>query len=647
MIVSRILRAAVLMLGAAIAAAPATAVPPLDVYARLPQTEMVKLSPSGKRIAVIESTDDQRRVIVMEGDKLIRSAALGTQKVRDLIWTGESNLLLNVARKIELNVTLSDSVAATTTMIMLPLDNKPVWALFERDKAIFAGVQGFYGFSGDGPRYGYFTAVSTSALPGIGIVVPDGQPALYRVDLATRDTTIVNRPPGNNVRRDWLLSATGEILATLDYQAANGDWRIRDSAEKLLASGTSSHDGVKLISLGRNQRSVAYRVRSESGTRQLFELPLDGGTAVELLGGEEVGSYIKDTRSGELIGFTRELDVVEDHFFDPRLEKIVATVRKSFGGRSAEMMDWSLTFDKLLFFTSGSQDAGSWWLVDSAARTASIVAAAYPLEPADVGSVKTFRYRAADGLNLTGVLTLPPVRDAKNLPLIVLPHGTPSDRDFPIFHWWAQAFASRGYAVFQPNYRGSEAPSTVSRFADAGEWGRKVQTDISDGVAALASAGIIDPRRACIAGSDHGGYAALAGVTLQQGLYRCAISVGGFGDVAKLVTAKIKRGNVTYEVGGRFRQSFGKKLAGLSPIDQVSRADSPILLVHAEGDLVVPFSQSSDMAAALTRAGKPVEFVKLPGEDHWLSRGETRLAMLKAAVAFIEKHNPPDPAPAR
>jgi hypothetical protein len=118
------------------------AAPPLDVYARLPQTEMVKLSPSGKRIAVVESSD-QRRVIVMEGDKLLRSAALGTQKIRDLIWAGESNLLLNVARKIELNVTLSDSVAETTTMIMLPLDNKPIWALFERDKAIFAGVQGF------------------------------------------------------------------------------------------------------------------------------------------------------------------------------------------------------------------------------------------------------------------------------------------------------------------------------------------------------------------------------------------------------------------------------------------------------------------------------------------------------------------------
>ncbi|TAK05841.1 MAG: S9 family peptidase, partial [Rhizorhabdus sp.] len=411
----------------------------------------------------------------------------------------------------------------------------------------------------------------------------------------------------------------------------------RNSAEKVLASGRSPDDGVKLISLGRNERSIAYRVRGEDGTRRLFELPLDGGPAVEPLGGEEAGSYISDVRSGELIGFTKEQDVVEDHFFDSQREKVVATVRKSFSGRSAELFDWSQRFDKLLFFTSGSQDAGSWWLVDPAARTASIVAAAYPIEAADVGLVKTFRYRAADGLNLTGVLTLPPVGDAKNLPLIVLPHGTPSDRDFPIFHWWAQAFASRGYAVFQPNYRGSEAPSTVPRFADAGEWGRKVQTDISDGVAALASAGIVDQRRACIAGSDHGGYAALAGVTLQQGLYRCAISVGGFGDVDKLLTAQIKRGSVTYKVGGRFKQSFGKNLVGLSPIDQASRADAPILLVHAEGDLVVPFSQSSDMAAALTRAGKPVEFVKLPGEDHWLSRGETRLAMLKAAVAFIEK----------
>jgi dipeptidyl aminopeptidase/acylaminoacyl peptidase len=393
-------------------------------------------------------------------------------------------------------------------------------------------------------------------------------------------------------------------------------------------------------------RSIAYRVRAEDGSRRLFELPLDGSPAQEPLSNETVGSYISDTISGELIGFTRELDAVEDHFFDPRREKIAVAFRRSFSGRSAELMDWNQAFDKLLFFTSGSQDAGSWWVVDAAARTANIVAAAYPLQAADVGSVKTVHYRATDGRELDGVLTLPPAREARNLPLIVLPHGKPSDDDRPVFHWWAQAFASRGYAVFQPNYRGSGSSANAPLSADAGEWGRKVQTDISDGVAALAGTGVIDPRRSCIAGVDHAGYAALAGVTLQQGLYRCAISIGGFADVEGLLTAKIKRGIVTYVIGKRYERSFGERLGGLSPIDRASQADAPILLIHALDDLYVPFSQSSDMAAALTRAGKPVELVRLPGEDHWLSRGETRLAMLKAAVAFVEKHNPPDPAPA-
>jgi len=215
------------------------------------------------------------------------------------------------------------------------------------------------------------------------------------------------------------------------------------------------------------------------------------------------------------------------------------------------------------------------------------------------------------------------------------------------FDWWAQAFASRGYAVLQPNYRGSGGRTVALRKAGYGEWGRKIPGDIADGVTELAHEGLVDPKRTCIVGASYGGYAALAGVTVQQGLYRCAVSVAGISNPGSYLAwqARIRPAE---DPGLReIRDIIGAKdsadplLAGISPIRFASRADAPILLVHGKDDTRVPVEQSRDMASALRGAGKVVEFIELPQEDHFLSRDATRTAMLKAAVEFVGKYNPP------
>src|SRR5262249_23938626 len=143
-------------------------------------------------------------------------------------------------------------------------------------------------------------------------------------------------------------------------------------------------------------------------------------------------------------------------------------------------------------------------------------------------------YAATDGLQIPGYLTLPPGRPATGLPLIVLPHGGPADRDVAGFDWWSQALVAEGYAVLRANYRGSTlGPRFLS--AGFGEWGRKMQTDLSDGVRFLVNERIVDPGRVCIVGASYGGYAALAGVTLQSGVYRCAVSVAGISDLRAFV----------------------------------------------------------------------------------------------------------------
>jgi dipeptidyl aminopeptidase/acylaminoacyl peptidase len=199
--------------------------------------------------------------------------------------------------------------------------------------------------------------------------------------------------------------------------------------------------------------------------------------------------------------------------------------------------------------------------------------------------------------------------------------------------------------VLQPNFRGSTGYGAAFQRAGDGEWGRKMQSDISDGLAFLVRQGIADPRRACIVGASYGGYAALAGVTLQKGIYRCAASVAGVSDPAEMIVtdARESGSNATLIRVLRKEVGSGKDLRAVSPLRFAAAADAPILLVHGKDDIVVRYAQSANMAGKLRDAGKPVEFLTLPGEDHWLSKGDTRLAMLEAVIAFVQKHNPADP----
>jgi dipeptidyl aminopeptidase/acylaminoacyl peptidase len=197
--------------------------------------------------------------------------------------------------------------------------------------------------------------------------------------------------------------------------------------------------------------------------------------------------------------------------------------------------------------------------------------------------------------------------------------------------------------VLQPNYRGSNIDASFLA-KGYGQWGRKMQSDLSDGVRYLAREGIVDPARVCIVGSSYGGYAALAGVSLESGVYRCAVSVAGISDLRRMLQG-VQGAALAQRDWNRFIGVSGPSdpaLDAISPIRHVGAVDVPVLLIHGRDDTVVPFEQSERMYDALRKAHKEVALVQLKHEDHWLSRSETRLQMLQASVAFLRAHNPPD-----
>jgi len=646
-----LLFAAVLSWGSAAQAAP----PPIEAYGKLPAMEFVRLSPSGERFAFIGNDGEKRRLFVSTtSNQPLASGDVGTLKVRDLEWAGEDHLLVRSSATIERTKDPEGWKSELLTVSVLNVTTGHLLQVFGPDNTLNISnyVNGIFGTALEAGRwYGYFGG-QTIAHSRDYKFLKHPYPDLYRVDLDSGEAS--KAATGEDGVQAWLIGSSGGIAARSRYNSPKAVWQlIAGGGEgKTLAEGRGEFAGLGTLDFGRMPDTILFDIPDEKpdsppesyGYR---EISLSGDAIRDAPPTGNMARPLVDPVTRLWLGEVLENDTLETILFAPALAARWKGAQKAFPKNSVHLESWSENFDRLIVFTEGNGDSGTHWLVDIPKRSADPLGEAYPtIKDDDMGPVRMVDWRAADGLSLHGVLTLPPRAEAKSLPVVVLPHGGPEARDYPFFSWWAQAFASRGYAVFQPNFRGSSGYGITFRNAGFGEWGRKMQTDISDGVAELARAGIVDPKRACIVGASYGGYAALAGVTIQQGLYRCAVSVDGVADPREFIG---KYSNIVRHPGAslRFwnayigdRGLFGASLDDISPNMHADRADAPILLIHGKDDSVVSIKQSEAMEAALKSAGKPVEFIKMENEDHWLSREATRVEMLKAAVSFVEKNNP-------
>ena len=354
-------------------------------------------------------------------------------------------------------------------------------------------------------------------------------------------------------------------------------------------------------------------------------------------------SPIEDRLTYRMIGGVHTDDIDHYVFFDPRVRKLWDGIVAALPEDQVEFISASSDFGKLIIRINGPQHGYYYVLID--VKTFQIVRIGEVYKGlGEPQEVKRVTYKAADGLEVPAYLTLPRGKPAKNLPLVVFPHGGPAVRDTAEFDWWAQAMASQGYLVLQPNYRGSTT-TTDHLQAGYGQWGRKMQTDLSDGVRYLAKEGMADPARVCIVGGSYGGYAALAGVTLDPGVYRCAVSIAGISDLKRMLKDVNSYAKAERRYWQRFIGATGTSdpvLEQVSPIKHIDAITVPVMLIHGKDDTVVDYDQSTIMYDAMKHAGKEVELVPLKKEDHWLSRSETRLQMLQTSIAFLRAHNPPD-----
>lgn len=591
--------ALVMALQAHAAEAPATPAPPaLNLYGQLPGIEDMSISPDGKFYAAITRLNGARQILLIDSaHKVKASLPIGEAKLRGIRWASSSVAIVTIGNTQALGPGFLQDKVELIGAVRLSMEGQKPELIFENDSSMVRAVWGSYGSRTVGGKLvGYFGGVELKkAAGGLDYEFDHGRPALFQVDLAQNRRRKVSNAPAEGVDRDWLVGGGGEVAAVLDIAAPTGSWKITNQHGTAIASGKNHRGKVNFVSLGKDGTTLIYAEQADGEEiTRWFELPLAGGTRQEILADADIERVFVDPTNGRLLGYLDRISA-KPVLFDPARQAQIARVYRAFPKSDLRIVEWTPDFGKFLVHTSGNGDSGTWYTVDMAAKRADPFGKDYPaIAPEQVGAISTVAYKAADGTELDGILTLPPGRTARNLPAVMLPHGGPHAHDRAAFDWWAQAFATRGYAVFQPNFRGSTNRSEAFKRAGYGQWGRKMQTDVSDGLAELAKQGLVDPKRVCIVGASYGGYTALAGVTLQKGLYRCAVSVAGVSDLSDMYWTDYRESGSNSMLKRNQTESLGhpSTFAEVSPRKRARNADAPILLSTARTTLSCPSSRA-------------------------------------------------------
>jgi dienelactone hydrolase len=362
------------------------------------------------------------------------------------------------------------------------------------------------------------------------------------------------------------------------------------------------------------------------------------------LGKVDFGNPVFSEATDELVGTTYEDERPRLYFRDKGYEADYNLIRQKLPGLEIGVGS-STSDDRLWFLTARSDvDPGRRYLFDRKTKALTpeyTVRERIPRE--HMASVKAIRYTSSDGLAIPAFLTLPKGVAAKGLPLIVLPHGGPWARDSWGFDNLAQFLANRGYAVLQPNFRGSTGYG--KKFLNAGnkQWGDRMQDDITWGVKHLVAEGVADPKRVGIMGGSYGGYATLAGLAFTPDLYAAAVSIVGPSNLITLLDSippYWEAGRIIfYERMGNPKDPEGRKqLERQSPLNSASRIHTPLLVAQGANDPRVKKAESEQIVIALRDRGFPVEYILAPDEGHGYQRPVNSMSLFAATEGFFAKH---------
>jgi dipeptidyl aminopeptidase/acylaminoacyl peptidase len=660
--------AALGLLMALCAMAPAHAQPlPIDAFFSRQAVGGAALSPDGTHLAMTVRNKDTVGVVVQDLAGGASSPALSLNgepySVDWVQWKTDQRLLVGVTYlKLDRIDNKPDGKIYgehyRKLLIAVNRDGKNAVILFNDEKHLANHTRGVF----------TLLDVLKKDPDHVLVITQDGQgfPGVWKADINTGSAEIIEK--GELETRGWQVDSQSNIV--LRTQAGYGDERIQARApgEKTWTTIATIryHDARELADFEifgptdqPNQIYVGVKGKSDqpADTRALrvYDLKTKSvGDPVWPAAKYDLKAIVYRANSYDLEGVCFVVDVLACQFKDKTVDANFQGIEKFFGGdRNVERLSSSDDGRLWLLDVSGPDEPGSLYLYDWRARHLDFLVSRFPNLPAEkLGTMQRFAFTDRDGVTIPGYVTLPPGAPKGPLPMVVMPHGGPEVRDDFGYDALVQAIATRGYLVFQPNFRGSGGYG--ARYAEAGygEWGGRMQDDVTDGVKALIQQGRADPNRICIFGASYGGYAALMGGASTPELYKCVVSMAGLSDLNDLIDWNLHAYGSDSE---RYRYSLKSmgdpfhehdKLRRDSPVSYASKYQPPVLLLSGDGDVISPLKQSQMMESALKKAGKDVRLVvyKTEGHPYW-SDDHMKDAMTQV-TAFIQDHIGPGVQPA-
>jgi acetyl esterase/lipase len=387
--------------------------------------------------------------------------------------------------------------------------------------------------------------------------------------------------------------------------------------------------------------NAAYVLQPLDGRDALYRISLDGSLNKELVFASrevDVNDVVRAGRNGRVIGASYVTDRRQVEYFDKEYKAIAASLARALPNLPLLHFVSASADEQILLVWAGSDaDAGHFYTFDRGRKSLTEVMLSRPiLNGVKMSAVKSLTFPAADGTPIPAYLTLPPgVEDAKNLPSIVLPHGGPAARDEWGFDWLAQYFARQGFAVLQPNFRGSSGYGKTWFATNGFKSWKTAVGDVCDGGRWLVTQGIADPARLGIVGWSYGGYAALQANIVDAKLFKAVVAIAPVTDLAMM-----KLQARSYDTSRLVADQIGSgdHVEAGSPAQNAASFDAPVLMFHGENDLNVDIAQSRLMDQMLRKEGKSSELVVYPNLEHSLLDSSVRADLLRKADAFLRQH---------
>ncbi len=472
----------------------------------------------------------------------------------------------------------------------------------------------------------------------------------YRLNLETGELTLLAENPGNY--QGWMTDHQGRLrVATAIVDGVNTQVLYRDTEDEPFRPvlTTNFRDVVSFMEFTPDDREVYAATNLGRDKMELVRMNPATCEELELLYANErydISSISYSRRRKKLLSVycTGHKEPVR-HYFDEEERIFRERVQAHFPGQRLGIADSDKAEEHYLIYVGGDRTRGAYWFYDVKTDTVTHLADLAPwLHKEEMNEMRPVKYTSRDGLEIEAYLTLPnglKLEDARDLPVVVHPHGGPWARDCWGYSSEVQFLANRGYAVFQMNFRGSTGYGRRFLEASYKQWGLKMQDDITDGVNWLIGQGIADARRVAIYGGSYGGYAVLAGLTLTPALYACGIDYVGVSNLFTFMNTIPPYWRpvleMMYEQVGH-PETDKEQLAATSPALHADRIVAPLFIAQGAKDPRVNKAESDQMVEALRQRGVEVEYMVKDNEGHGFANQENRFDFYRAMESFLAKH---------